>query len=113
MAVRLRVRLPADELLHEMHAIETAFGRERTERWASRTLDIDLIDYNGEVVAGSQSTLTLPHPRAHERAFVLKPLRDVAATWRHPMSHMLVSALLDRVPSEEQQQVRRAPGAAG
>ena len=73
--VLVRTTLPAHALLAMLHTIEDAHGRERSERWGDRTLDLDLIDY-----AGMQSTsadLTLPHPRAHERAFVLAPWAEV------------------------------------
>ncbi|GAT70330.1 2-amino-4-hydroxy-6-hydroxymethyldihydropteridine diphosphokinase [Planomonospora sp. ID91781] len=59
------------ELLARAQETENAFGRVRTERWGARTLDVDLISV-GEVVSGDPE-LTLPHPRAHERAFVLVP----------------------------------------
>ncbi|WP_189237472.1 2-amino-4-hydroxy-6-hydroxymethyldihydropteridine diphosphokinase [Planomonospora parontospora] len=59
------------ELLARTQETEHAFGRVRTERWGARTLDVDLISV-GEVVSGDPE-LTLPHPRAHERAFVLVP----------------------------------------
>lgn len=59
------------ELLHRMHAIETAHGRVRVERWGDRTLDLDLIDIAGVTLDSEE--LTLPHPRAHEREFVLAP----------------------------------------
>ena len=66
---------PARELLDRLHEIEAAFDRVRAVRWGPRTLDIDVIDFGGERSADPE--LTLPHPRAHERAFVLGPWRDV------------------------------------
>ncbi len=63
------------ELLGRAYVVETAFGRERAERWSARTLDVDLLVV-GEVVS-ADPLLTLPHPRAHERAFVLVPWHDV------------------------------------
>ena len=69
------VTIPSRELLDELHEIEAAFDRIRVVRWGPRTLDIDII-----TVAGQRSDdpdLTLPHPRAHERAFVLAPWHDV------------------------------------
>jgi 2-amino-4-hydroxy-6-hydroxymethyldihydropteridine diphosphokinase/dihydroneopterin aldolase/2-amino-4-hydroxy-6-hydroxymethyldihydropteridine diphosphokinase len=59
------------ELLAEAHRIEAEHGRVREERWGDRTLDIDIVDYDGLESAGPE--LTLPHPRAAERAFVLAP----------------------------------------
>jgi 2-amino-4-hydroxy-6-hydroxymethyldihydropteridine diphosphokinase len=63
--------LPARAVLDRCHGVEAAFGRVRTERWGPRTLDLDLILYGDEV--SDDPELTLPHPRAHERAFVLAP----------------------------------------
>ncbi|WP_181026859.1 2-amino-4-hydroxy-6-hydroxymethyldihydropteridine diphosphokinase [Pseudoclavibacter sp. RFBB5] len=66
--------LPAEDLLQALHAIEDAHGRTRETRWGSRTLDLDLIQVSGELRDGA---LQLPHPRAHERAFVLAPWLEV------------------------------------
>jgi 2-amino-4-hydroxy-6-hydroxymethyldihydropteridine diphosphokinase len=65
----------ARELLGRLHEIEAAFDRVRLVRWGPRTLDIDVIDFGGE--RSDDPELTLPHPRAHERAFVLGPWNDV------------------------------------
>lgn len=74
--VLVRTSLPPRRLLALLHEIEDAYGRERTERWGDRTLDLDLIDYAG--MTSESDDLTLPHPRAHERAFVLGPWAEVA-----------------------------------
>ena len=64
--------------------IEREFGRERAERNAARTLDLDLIAHGRTVLAGPD--LILPHPRAAERLFVMGPLAQIAPAWRHPVS---------------------------
>lgn len=69
--VMAKTRLSARMLLDFLHAIEHDLGRERTERWGDRTIDLDLITYGDEV--SDDESLTLPHPRAHERDFVLLP----------------------------------------
>lgn len=74
--VLVRTTLAPRALLSLLHEIERAHGRERRERWDDRTLDLDLIDYAG--MRSSTDGLTLPHPRAHERAFVLRPWAEVA-----------------------------------
>ncbi len=74
--------LPPDDLLAAAHGIEAEFGRVRTQRFGPRTLDIDIISYAAEV--SRDPVLTLPHPRAHERAFVLAPWRDIDAGARLP-----------------------------
>ena len=68
--------LSAPELLAALHAIEQAHGRERPYRNAPRTLDLDLLLYGDQVIA--TESLTVPHPRMHERAFVLAPLAEIA-----------------------------------
>ncbi|MET9493579.1 2-amino-4-hydroxy-6-hydroxymethyldihydropteridine diphosphokinase [Streptomyces sp. NPDC006552] len=73
--VVLKTTLPPASLLERAHAVEEAFHRVRDERWGPRTLDVDIVAY-AEVVS-DDPTLTLPHPRAHERAFVLAPWHDV------------------------------------
>jgi 2-amino-4-hydroxy-6-hydroxymethyldihydropteridine diphosphokinase len=76
-------------------AIEKGFGRVRKTRNEPRTLDLDLIDYGGLITDTEQ--LSLPHPRLHERAFVLRPLADIAPQWRHPDTGQSVQVLLDFV----------------
>jgi 2-amino-4-hydroxy-6-hydroxymethyldihydropteridine diphosphokinase len=73
--VLVRTTLAPRALLAALHSIEDAHGRERSERWGDRTLDLDLIDYAG--MQSASADLTLPHPRAHERAFVLAPWAEV------------------------------------
>lgn len=71
----LETALSGVDLLAELNQIEAEFGRERTFRNAPRTLDLDIIDYNGE--SSNDPHLTLPHPRAHERSFVMLPLAEI------------------------------------
>ena len=81
-ALKVRTALPPHELLARGQAIELRLGRTRKpgERWGPRTLDIDLIAYDDVTIDTSE--LTLPHPRALERAFVLVPLAEIAPDWR-------------------------------
>lgn len=78
--------------------VEHAFGRERRVRWAQRTLDLDIVDFGGLV--GQFDGVELPHPRAHERAFVLAPLMELAPDWVHPSLGEPASALLSALPIE-------------
>ncbi|MEO3972283.1 2-amino-4-hydroxy-6-hydroxymethyldihydropteridine diphosphokinase [Streptomyces sp. CAU 1734] len=73
--VLIKTTLPPESLLERGHAIEEAFERVRDERWGPRTLDVDIVAY-ADVVSGDP-VLTLPHPRAHERGFVLAPWSDI------------------------------------
>jgi 2-amino-4-hydroxy-6-hydroxymethyldihydropteridine diphosphokinase len=70
--------LPAAELLHLLNGIEKSMGRVPTEHWGPRVIDLDLITY-GELVINDEE-LTLPHPRAHERRFVLEPWIEIDPT---------------------------------
>lgn len=94
-ALRLDTALGPEALLARLHALEAQAGRVRRERWGPRTLDLDLIGL-GELVRATP-TLTLPHPRAHERAFVLAPLAEVAPAWAWPLTGETVAAALARV----------------
>jgi 2-amino-4-hydroxy-6-hydroxymethyldihydropteridine diphosphokinase len=89
--VLVRTTLAPHALLTLLHAIENDNGRVRDERWGDRTLDLDLIDYAG--MQSSTTDLTLPHPRAHERAFVLRPWSEVAPDAELP-GHGRVADLL-------------------
>ncbi|MFD5387208.1 2-amino-4-hydroxy-6-hydroxymethyldihydropteridine diphosphokinase [Streptomyces sp. NPDC127074] len=73
--VLIKTTLPPSSLLERGHAIEEAFERVRDERWGPRTIDVDIVAYQD--VVSDDPQLTLPHPRAHERAFVLVPWNDV------------------------------------
>lgn len=91
-------------LLTALHEIEEAFGRVRGEPNAPRTLDLDLLEYDGRTENGPP---VLPHPRIGERAFVLVPLADVAPDWHHPSTKKSVRQLLDMIPSEERAKIHR------
>lgn len=95
--VRLKTARSPRALLDILHRIEADAGRMRSERWAARTLDLDLLDYECRVVAG-QAGLQLPHPRIAERAFVLVPMTDIAPAWRHPVTGLTPGEMLDRLP---------------
>ena len=81
--VLVEARLSPPEVLRTLFSIERRFGRARSERNAARTLDLDLIAHGRTV--SHDPHLTLPHPRAHERLFVMGPLSEIAPEWRHPL----------------------------
>jgi len=83
-------------LLTALLALEVRFGRRRGARNAARTLDLDLLDYDGRQC--DKERLTLPHPRLHERRFVLAPLAEIAPDWRHPVLATTACELLRRLP---------------
>lgn len=91
----IRTTLPPPALLDLLGTIERAHGRERHERWGDRTLDLDIVDFAG--LTSSTERLTLPHPRAHERDFVLRPWLEVDPDAVLP-GHGRVADLLAALP---------------
>ncbi|MDQ0750302.1 2-amino-4-hydroxy-6-hydroxymethyldihydropteridine diphosphokinase [Streptomyces africanus] len=95
--VVLKTTLPPSSLLERAHAVEEAFHRVRDEHWGPRTLDVDIVSYAD--VVSDDPQLTLPHPRAHERAFVLAPWHDLDPEAQLP-GRGPVAGLLDSVTRE-------------
>ncbi len=84
------------QLMQKLHHIERLAGRRRTLRWGPRTLDLDLLDYHGEI-RPRPSRPTLPHPGIAERIFVLAPIMEIAPRWRHPVSQRDACTMLRRL----------------
>lgn len=114
--LRFDTDLGPEALLGRLHEVEARFGRTRETRWGARTLDLDLIAW-GQMVRPDAATqaawrsldvdrqgreapdrLILPHPRLQDRAFVLAPLAEVAADWRHPLTGQDVRSMLAALP---------------
>jgi 2-amino-4-hydroxy-6-hydroxymethyldihydropteridine diphosphokinase len=91
-AAALETTLAPEALLAELLRIEKLAGRERHRRWAPRTLDLDLLMYDDRVMQTEE--LTLPHPRMHERRFVLEPLAEIAPGSVHPVLKKTIGELL-------------------
>lgn len=122
-AVSLLTELGASQLLALLHEIEMELGRERGRRWGPRVCDLDLIAYGGAVfpdagtvrgmmalgaraaVSPAPEGLILPHPRLHERAFVLAPMADIAPDWRHPLTGFSVTQMLAALPETARDEV--------
>ncbi|MEL7510573.1 MAG: 2-amino-4-hydroxy-6-hydroxymethyldihydropteridine diphosphokinase [Cyanobacteria bacterium J06554_3] len=89
--ITVTTSLSAWELLYRLLSIENQFGRVRKERWGARSLDLDLLFYGDRIIDLPQ--LSVPHPRLHERPFVLIPLMDIASQWQHSTLHKTVEQL--------------------
>jgi 2-amino-4-hydroxy-6-hydroxymethyldihydropteridine diphosphokinase len=95
----LETDLNASGLLETLQAVEARFGRARSKPNAARVLDLDLLDYCGQVT--NTTRLVLPHPRLHERRFVLVPLAEIAPNWRHPVLRLTAMQLLSGLAAKE------------
>lgn len=94
-AIYVSTSLSAGQLLDKLHHIEHLLGRTREQRWGARTIDLDLLSYENQVCLTPE--LTLPHPRIAERLFVLQPLADLQAGWKHPVSGENLEQLIQAI----------------
>jgi 2-amino-4-hydroxy-6-hydroxymethyldihydropteridine diphosphokinase len=98
----VQTKLPPRGLLAALLAVEAGLGRTRDgeARNAARTIDLDLIDYDGLVLKPHRAgDLELPHPRLHLRSFVLLPLAELAPQWKHPVTHQSIADLIAGLPT--------------
>ncbi|HTM66707.1 MAG TPA: 2-amino-4-hydroxy-6-hydroxymethyldihydropteridine diphosphokinase [Flavipsychrobacter sp.] len=92
MVIELSTELDADEILKKIQEIEGRLGRQRTVKWGQRTLDIDILFFNDDII--EKEDLKVPHPFIEERRFTLEPLNEIASNLRHPASGKTVADLL-------------------
>ncbi|NOV02372.1 2-amino-4-hydroxy-6-hydroxymethyldihydropteridine diphosphokinase [Paenibacillus planticolens] len=98
MVVQIQTVIPAEDLLFTLLAIENRLGRKRDVRWGPRTIDLDLLLYGDERL--TTPDLIIPHPRMHERAFVLVPLSEVLCE-RQDAAFEFISAQLEKLEGKE------------
>lgn len=94
-AIELKTLLSPSELLQRLHEIESKAGRERMVRWGPRTLDLDILFYENTII--NTENLTIPHIDMQNRRFVLQPLCELAAAYRHPVLNKTIYQLLQEL----------------
>lgn len=117
-------KLSAREVLERLHRVESDHNRVREQRWADRTLDLDLIFWGDSVLPDTATfqvwrdlplekqmvetpkELVLPHPRLQDRAFVLVPMKDVLPDWVHPVSNESVDEMLAALPETDKMDIK-------
>ncbi|HVY13317.1 MAG TPA: 2-amino-4-hydroxy-6-hydroxymethyldihydropteridine diphosphokinase [Alphaproteobacteria bacterium] len=99
----VETKLSPQALMAALLKLEESFGRRRAVKNDPRSLDLDLLDYNGMVLR--EDALELPHPRLHERAFVLLPLQEIAPQWKHPVSGKNIAMLAAELNPQEIQKI--------
>lgn len=92
ICLRIETQLSPSALLNAIHVIENELGRKRTKKYADRTIDIDILLYNDEII--NTSDLVIPHPHMHERLFVLVPANQIAPYTIHPVFNKSIQQLL-------------------
>lgn len=97
LVVRGTTALSPINLLALIKTIEAKIGRKHSIRFGPRIIDIDIIDYDSLILG--LGNLTTPHPRMHERLFVLKPLIDIVPNWMHPLTGQTAQQLIEKIPS--------------
>lgn len=95
LLVRANTTLSPTNLLVSIKTLETELGRKPSVRFGPRVIDVDIIDYNSQIL--NLENLITPHPRMHERLFVLKPLIDIVPNWIHPRTGKTVQQLIEGV----------------
>ena len=92
--LEVETNLQAEEILTICLQIETELGRVRTSHWGARTIDIDILLHHSQIIDNQH--LTIPHPRMHQRKFVLVPLSDIAPQKKHPIFRATIQTLLEQ-----------------
>jgi 2-amino-4-hydroxy-6-hydroxymethyldihydropteridine diphosphokinase len=93
--LKIKTRFPPLFLMESLLDIEKAMGRNRTEKWGPRIIDIDILFFNNRII--NEKGLCIPHPHLHEREFVLKPMVEIAPDFVHPVLQKTMSELLQEL----------------
>ena len=123
--VKIESALMPQDIISALHRIESEMGRQRLNRWEARVCDLDLVEFAGCVLPDEQvfrdwmalpmeaqssetpPSLILPHPRMQDRSFVLVPMAEISPDWRHPVTGLSVSQMLEALPDHDRRGVQK------
>ena len=105
IGIEIKSKYSPESLIKKFNKIEKKLERTRGIKNQPRTCDIDLIDHNGKVY--NSKNLTIPHPRAHARNFVLFPIRDLSPTWTHPILNKRIDFLIKKLSLKLRNEITR------
>ncbi len=107
IVIKIKTFLPAEKLLKICNSIEIRLGRKKTKKNAPRTCDIDIIDYNEQILISKNNDLIIPHPYLDKRSFVLLPLFEINSSWNHPKSKISIVKLISSLPIRDLRSIKQ------
>ena len=107
IVIEVKTHLPPEDLASVLIFIEESLERKRSRKNDPRTCDIDIIDYNGQIIDFKYKNLsfTVPHTKLVYRNFVLYPLQEILPDWKHPKTKELISSLIDKLTNEDKNSI--------
>ncbi len=105
LCIKLETKLKPIEFLDRIKEIEKKLGRIRKKKNEPRICDIDIIDFNGEVLKSDD--LTIPHPKSHLRNFVLYPLKEIEPNWHHPVFNKKIDSFFEELDKNSHNEITR------
>ena len=105
IGIAIECNYTPEDLIKKFNNIEKKLQRTRGKKNQPRTCDIDLIDYNGKIL--NSTKLTIPHPKAHLRNFVLFPIKEIFPTWTHPILNKRIDFLIKRLSLKLRNEITR------
>jgi 2-amino-4-hydroxy-6-hydroxymethyldihydropteridine diphosphokinase len=105
--ISVETKFSAEELIKYILNVEERFDRKREQINAPRTCDIDIVDFNGEIINifNKNISLEIPHPRLEKRSFVLYPIREIDKNWKSPLSGKKIDQLIENLDAETKKNI--------
>ena len=105
--ISIETKFSPEELIKYILSVEEKFDRKRAQVNAPRTCDIDIVDFNGEVIniLNKNISLEIPHPRIEKRSFVLYPIREIDKNWKSPLSGKYIDQLIENLDTETKKNI--------